>query len=226
MPYVKRKFPMRRKRSTKRAYRKYSATTAKRAATALRMVKRVRSMVRPEFKWRDNILAPTTIPNTVSASAIVNFTNIPAGTGPFDRTGNRVLLKSWMPRIEITGGESCRVRLMVLQDTRRNYNTTTLSMAAISATDILANTTYPMISPYNIAVAGKFRVLKDVTLNYDHDDYGKKTIKWYFRFNNVLKFGDATQTEPNVNGIYLVHICDASTPPSITCFSRLRWIDS
>lgn len=188
------------------------------------MARQIKSVVRPEWKWRDNILAPTTISNTTPT--VYNFVNIPAGSTVNEREGNKVLFKSMITRLEITGGESCRIRFIVLRDKRRSYNSVAGTMPNVNALDILANLTYPIISPRQLNQSNRFQILKDIVINYDHDDFGKHTHRWYWKFRHTLNFPDAATSDPNEGAVYFVAICDASTAPSFTVYNRLRWIDS
>lgn len=222
MPYGK-KYTGRRRtfKRTRRAPR----TTARKAAAAYTMARRLKSVVHPEFKWYDAVLAPTTIPNSTTGPAILQLSAIPQGDSVNEREGNRAFIKSFMWRAEITGPESCRIRLMLLRDLRRSYNTVAGTMPNINPGDILQSLTYPMVSPYQMNQSGRFKILFDRTYNYDHDEYPRKTIKYFTKMNHQMRWATNTMSEPNVGALYLLMVTDASNVPSIAAYSRIRWID-
>lgn len=191
------------------------------------MARRLRAVVRPEFKHRDNVIPPTTIANNmVTSPNFVNLCQIPMGTGPMDREGRQILLKSVLFRGEFAGGESCRIRFIVVQDKRRSYNSVAGTMPAIQIQDLLYSTTYPMLSPYQLNQTGRYKVLMDQVVNYDHDDHGKSRFSRFWKFSSTVNFPNDTSAEANENSIYFYMICDASSVPSFAGYCRLRWVDN
>lgn len=201
-------------------------STAARATRALRLARTVRSLVRPEFKWVDSVITPQTIPNTAAGAALLGFNGIAQGTTVNTRLGNKITMRSCLFRCEITGGESCRIRMMLVVDRRRHYNVAAGSMPALSDDDILANLTYPIISPLSKTQSSRWTILRDQIINYDHDDGGKKTLNWFFKLRHTVEYPTNTWNEPTVGGIYLLAITDASSVPSMAGIVRLNFMDN
>lgn len=204
-------------------------STAKKADTALKMVKKIAKDYKPEVKYKDTNYV-TVIPNT-SGGAIYDLVTpsgqeLTQGTGERNRLGNDIMVRKLHHSIEWTGSESCRIRMIVFRDTRRSYNSSAGTLPVINVTDVLQSWGSPMISQYAENQNFRFQVLYDKVHNYDHDDNGKWTIRRSFKIDKHMKFPVDSVNTASTGGLYMLLICDASSVPAFASTSRIFYYDT
>lgn len=208
-------------------YKKYSrAPLSRTQAKAVRKiaVKAVASVA--EKKHSDNQATTTAIPS--DTPYVVKLHTVTAGDAANQRIGDVLTMKSInfksMVLRDTTTGDDAAFRLLLVQWLESDAT-------APTAGDILEDASRfdAMVSPYKLDVLKNYRVLYDT-----HGNVGDNSGPDYqFRRKKLVKFlkkdlhYDASN---NCDGsIYLIALSDrpaANAPPTLTWYSRMRYIDA
>jgi len=230
--YVRRSYRIKQKAKMGRNYRA-SANLRKNASLAYKAYKiasTVAGKMNSEKKlWIAN-LGLTSVSNTGNIYPLFE----PAqGVGLNNRVGNTCRLKSFQLKMEAQPALGTptneRLRVILFVDKRRGWNATTNTDTTITPGDLLADTTNPIVSPWNNENYGRFRYLYDRILQVDVDDYPKRTVQIYKKLNHIVRFTIASQVNPTAGGIYLMVISEQATvasQPGILFYTQSRYYDN
>lgn len=154
------------------------------------------------------------------------------GTGLGNRIGNTIRLKSYQLRCEVapaTGAPS-RLRVMVVQDKRTGYQASTNTLTTLSLADILQDSTNPIVSPWSNENYGRWRILKDKTLNLDPNNYPRSMWSFYKKFHSLVRYPDNTVNTPIQGQLYLVVVSEipsgSPNAPLFSYYGQSRFIDN
>jgi len=198
MPYTRKPRRNTRKRKTTSWYdKKYSAKDI--AMKALKNTQYLKGLVNSEMFHRDYTEAGTNITNT---GYIRHITALTEGSGPYDRTGNSVLLRSLYKRIRITKHPSpltTVVRMIFFIDTQQISDTTP------AVADVLTNV--GVDSPLTLNNYGRFKILlsKTITLTTNSPIFhSEKFDKMYHH----IRFNGTVNTDIQKGGVYMLLLSD------------------
>jgi len=194
------------------------------AEAALKLAKQTAALLNVERKAfdRNSVAAAMT-----STPIIVPLTNIDAGTGGADRTGDQV--KTLRVRIRATvkmhaSASQTNVRLMLVHDRQTNG-------AAFSPGDLLTKTAIGagIISYTDPDSKYRFKVLADDVRPMSSS--GMSMAKFEFQVKSMihLRYNGTGGGIADVvsSGLSLVHLCDEATnTPTITYQTRVVFVDN
>lgn len=201
--------------------KKYSAMEI--ASKALSMAKYMKGMINCEKKYHDTSGAPT--PSDSGQIALVS--GIPAGDDNTNRSGNSVLVRSLYVKfrcsVNTTNTENNQnIRLILFIDKQQNG-------AAPTVSNILQTFggTNSIVSPLNLDMAPRFKVLYDKVFNLSKLDNtgnaGSVFKKLYFH----AKYTGTGGSDVFTNQIYHLLISDQPTnQPAITIYTRMGFYDN
>lgn len=174
-------------------------------------------MPKPEWKYID-----TAVFGTITTTATVfPLTAISQGDTDTSRTGDKVTLKSFLMRLNITPNATAGInflRILALIDKQNNA-------VAPTAAQILQNST-TTYSPLNDDWGKRFKVFYDRTFTVDTDATGGQVEKTYRKLRNVVIEYPGTGTVPNTNGVYILMLADQPTDgPAVIGTVRIRYTD-
>lgn len=223
MAYTRR-YTRRPRRSTRRRKvawynRKYS--TAQIARAAWRSAKYIRGLVNSEMFHLDQQLSLGS-----NQSILHPIVAIPMGDTTGSRTGNSVLLKSFVMNgymyINASQTTNTRVMLALIRD-KQQVSDTVPALSDIFVSDV---------SPHTLLktdTLGRFDILwrRQYTLDSNSAGNNAKQIKLFHRLNCHARFNGTNSTDIQKNGIYLAIITsESSLFPSVSFQSRLNYHDN
>ena len=187
-----------------------------------------------ELKYIDTVIAQETI---LSAGLIIpstdsTFVKIPVGTGPSDRIGRQVNVKSinaylTLEKVPNSVLETNTIRLIWCIDTQCNGQAPTV-------TDVLTTSSYTSFR--NMANVRRFKILKDAeyvlsSQNFDGTNFStvQKQVNFFAKVNTPIEY-DATVTTGAIttirsNNIFLIAISDLLNYCRLTGTVRIRYDD-
>lgn len=226
---VPRKFPARRRRRRPswgtRAYGYVNKGTII-ASRALRMANTVRNLINVEFKWNDSTVSVS--PSTTNSQSYW-MTEIPEGTGPNDRIGSSIRLKSLFVRFNIqsnVGAAFTNVRVIIFQDTD-----TSAKAASPTAAEILQQPALVTTSPLNTNYPGRFTIMYDRVHALNTQGQPSIQRKLFFRrFKPHVKWdtnpGEG-MLDARQNHLFMLVLSDRTEQlPSFQSYARMRYIDN
>lgn len=207
-------------------YIKGAGSIAKTALTALKIAKGVKKLINVEFKEANAQANGTSITNS---GLIVQVTNIAQGSSRTQRDGAQIKIVSWLLNIIITMDSTTipeqSMRIMLVQDKQTNQAIYTIANLLEDAT-----TGDNLVSPLNLDNKFRFKVYYDKLWCMDTARARTHCIKIYKKDLNIKIRYDASVpdiTDLTSNSLSIVLISNtATTPPIITFFNRLRFIDN
>lgn len=211
MVYKKRSY---RRRYRRRVYKKpLRYKVADMAYSAVKGVSYLKGLVNAELHHYDNITLGSSINNT---GTIYHLNPIPVGDNNAERNGNSILSKYLFGRMEfVINGSSTYtfIRCIFFTDKQQIGDTSP------GVTDVLS--TASQTSPLNSFSAGRFKILKDMTIRLDtmHPSSNRK-IMMKLPFHS--KYNGTSGSDIQKNGLYLLVICNE--PVNTPAFSyNLRY---
>lgn len=207
-------------------FRKYGNAVMKGASlaySAYKGVQYLKSVVNVERHYFDTSVVSASVTN---AGSITCLNQIAAGTDAPNRIGNSILGKYITGKITVqdnatAGATEGFVRILIFQDLENIGTDPTLSQ-------ILQDTSNPVVSPINIDNTPRFWVLVDKT--YTVDDSNKTRVGKFYRLmikNAHIKFTGTASGNYAKNSLYLLAVSDdASNGPILTFANRLCFIDN
>ncbi len=220
-PYQKR---YKKKNYGKYKYKKY--LTLDKASKALAVAYSIKKLMNVEFKFHDVQLMAQAITNT---PIITQLTNIPQGDTDTSRDGAQVKLTRHLLRYTISSNALATdghiVRCMIIHDKQTNG-------AIYSDSDLLQDVSNlnNLTSPLNLDNKYRFRVLYDKVHTLVTTASNGQIYKAYINDMDLrLRFESSTPSIADLNSSSLSFIMMASNPnnsPSITLFSRVRYVDN
>lgn len=211
------------KKSKVVSVKKYNPT-AEKATKALRIAQRVQKAVKKsELKFYDS--PPSVFTSAVnSTGAVYPLCNIPSGTGPSSRIGNKALLKSVLAKFtfqQSTLGNASGIRVILFIDKAGNNGSGTPLV-----TDLLQNGTYSFISPLNTINANRFRILHDKTYSIGSNGPQEVIKSLYSKVNQTMGFIGSALTSYDDGQPYLLVCSDTITNnPTMYMYCRVRFTD-
>lgn len=222
MPYRRRSYRRRtrRRRSALPWYkRKYNAMQL--AAKAASGVYYLKGLVNSEMFHKD-----ISVTLGAAQSKITHLTAIGNGDGIDTRSGNSILLKSFVANgymyIDADQTTNTRVMLALVQDTQQ------VSDTAPSLTDIFMSSTSPhtLLSNANL---GRFKIIwrRQYTLSSNAAGDNAKQIKIYKSFNTHIRYNGGNDTDVQRNGLYFCIITSESSEfPTVDLNTRISYHDN
>lgn len=184
-------------------------------------VKMLKDIVNAEKHYFDTT---GTVASVSNAGSIVCLNQIAAGTDTQNRSGNSILTNHLSGKLTFqesvaVGATDTFVRLLIIQDLDNQGTDPTL-------TQILEDTSNPIVSPINKDYSQRFWILTDKIMGFD--DYNRtrfkkiwKKIKFHIRFRGTAS------SDYSTNSVYLVMCSDtASDGPTATYSLRLCFYDN
>lgn len=209
----------RRRKSTAWYNKKYS--TAQIARAAWRSAKYIRGLVNSEMFHLDNALALGS-----NQSILHPITAIPMGDTVGSRTGNSVLLKSFVLNgfmyINSSQTTNSRVMLALIRD-RQQVSDTVPALG-----DIFVDATAPH-TLLKTDTLGRFDILwrRQYTLDSNAAGNNAKQVKLFHRINLHARYNGTNSTDIQKNGIYFAIITsEPSLYPTVVFQSRLNYHDN
>ena len=243
----KRKAPYSGKRNPQRKYARQGAYTARivpgytRTSGFYGRYNRsslMKSAVVNELKFKDteiNEIIDTGVSNALPATGTV--LQIPTGTGPSDRIGRQISVKSIMAHLKVTKSPSTdstsQLRLLVVVDSQANG--TKPQIQNILATPITVNSFRNMAEVHRFKILyDKIHALNSFTIETTVDDSPKyasisKNVSIYKKVNLPIEY-DASVTTGAIttirsNNVLLFAICDDNLEVTINGVVRVRYDD-
>lgn len=220
------------KRSAKRGYAtfKKGLSVAQTAITAYRTAKQLQAIVNVEKKMF-NVLQPLT--SISNAGTIISLVNPSQGAGVNNRVGNSIKLKSLQIRCELQPAIGTptneRIRVMLVKDLRRGYESATNTFINPTLSDILLDTSNPIPSPWTQENMGRFTIMYDKVIQVDVDDWPKRMLTIYKKMNHHLRFPLDGSNQATYGGLYLVFVSEQATlasQPGFLLYSTARYVDN
>lgn len=230
MPYVKKQYRPRTRRTYKRKNLGYFGQAGNDAKKALSMAGKALSLLNTEFKYSDL----TATLNPYSANPGINLlTGVAQGDSAVTRDGNSVKLQNLDLNILVqpnaTTPSRNTIRLVLVRannsDQVTPVGTSVYTSAAGAAPDILAQR--------NIINTKAYTVLKEKKITIDPSNGpAEKYLSIYLDFsksNHHLKFAGTLATQQTDGRVYLIVYGNSSvlgTAPQVTYSSRIRFVDN
>ncbi len=222
MPY--RKYSKNKKTYKRPSYSGCGRMVYSDAAKALSLAKGLKRLVNVEIKNFD--VQQTNIVVT-EVPIIIQLTNVPQGDTTITRDGAQCKVLSLELSILLTRNTSAfnsTVRLMLVCDKQTNQ-------AIYLNTDLLDDITLidNLVSPYNLDNKYRFNIIWDRIFHVTAGSGSSKSFKKSFRMNKILRFDGNTPSIADLtsNSLSLVQVSnETANQPSITMFSRLRYVDN
>lgn len=193
---------------------------AKTSANALRLAKRVKSLINVEYKTHDFTSSGT---NITSSGTILYLTGVDQGDDDETRDGNTIKLTRLLGRAKVTQHASATtstVRIILFKDKSSSGSTPTVAQVLKSATPI---------SPLNLDYRKRFVILSDKLFTFDSIRGRIRTIKWFKKMQNQIVYSGSGTTTASLmsNGLFMLIISDEGTNyPVIGYDIRLRFLDN
>ncbi len=199
------------------------------ARQALYLGKKAISMMNVEYKCLD--VSPATFAAPDGPGRITQLTNIAQGDTAVTRDGNQIKLTAINFKAIIT----CNVSATTIGSTINCYliEDRQTNGAIYASADLLASVvnTTSLVTPLNIDNKFRFRVLKRWIVHVNNEGHPRQTIKYYHQFGNQMKLrfdsnnGDITDlTSRSLSFLAIGN--EAVNEPTVTMFSRLRFVDN
>ncbi len=199
-------------------------TVANTAIKALTLAKKLKGLINVEFK-EHNVQATTSAFSITPT--ITQLTNIDQGDSRLTRDGDQIKISSLSFRCIVGMNASAArtsIRIMIVKDKQTNS-------AIYAIGDLLEDTTAndALVSPINLDNRSRFIILMDKQLNMSDNWTQLVKIKWFKKLQQKIIY-DGTG-----NGIADLTTCsyslvlissEATNTPTITHFTRLRFIDN
>lgn len=207
-------------RYSKRAYNSLAV-----ASKALSVAYGVKKLLNVEFKFHDVQLTNETIP---IIPLITQISNIALGDTDVTRDGSQIkavrLNIKWTVQVNATAATQNRMRIMVVQDKQTNG-------AIYTDTDLLQDVSAQdgIVSMNNLDNKFRFRVLFDRRIAVSSDGTATKFVSFNKKLQMKIRFdADAAAiTSLTSNSISVLMLSNHATlTPSVTMFSRLRYVDN
>ncbi len=194
------------------------------AKKALGIAKHLKRLVNVEIKNFDVQQTNTTI---AGSPVIIQLSNIPQGDTTITRDGAQCKVLALELSIFLTRHSSSTnstVRLMLVCDKQTNQ-------AIYVNSDLLEDVTIidGLVTRYNLDNKFRFSVIWDRLFHINEGSSSSKSFKKTFRMNKILRFDGNTPSIADLtsNSLSLVQVSnEATNTPSITMFSRLRYVDN
>ncbi len=194
---------------------------AKKALVLAQGLKRLVNVEVKNFDVQQTNVLLTTVP------VIVQLSNIPQGDTTITRDGAQCKILALELSLHIRRNTSafatsCRIILVCDKQTNQAIYVNTDLLEDITSTD-------GMVSPYNLDNKFRFTVLFDHIFNVSEGSSGVKDWKRVFRMNKILRFDGNTPSIADLtsNSLSLIqYSMEATNTPSLTMFSRLRFVDN
>ncbi len=214
-PYVKYKRP---------GYKACGKMVYADAAKALAIARGVKRLINVEIKNFDVQQTNTAITDT---PVIIQLTNIPQGDTTITRDGAQCKVLALELSIFLTrhtSSENTTVRLMLVCDKQTNQ-------AIYLNSDLLEDVTVidNLVSPLNLDNKFRFTVLWDRLFHVTAGSGSSKSFKKIFRMSKIIRFDGNTPSIADLtsSSLSLVQMANEVTnDPSITMFSRIRYVDN
>lgn len=179
-----------------------------------------------EKKNIDNLDVTTTLPAAGLFTSGFNANGCPEGSGPTNRVGRKILMKSFFMRFAYkpATGESGQARILVVYDKQSNgSNTVPLN------TEVLTGTAPDIISFQNLSNSERFVVIADV-LTEQTSTNGASVIGEIYRKLNLDTiygpFANPGQIGEIRTGAVNIYVCGSDpTIGSFTFSTRIRFFD-
>lgn len=223
MPYVKRKYPVRRRRAPVRRRAPPSRwTTYGKAATQLyNDVATLKNLINTEFKAIDTTVSSSSISTSATAWLLNGATK---GDDLNTREGRQFRMKSIQYHIACTmnaAASHTSVRLVLVLDKQANA-------AAPAFSDIFSVASTRGLR--DLDGRKRFWIIKDQTIDLSITGQQERNLKFYRQFDikTIFNSGNAgTIADIDTNSLYLFIISDEATnQASVSGFARLRYIDN
>lgn len=200
------------------------------AVKALRLARRVKSMVNTEYKVVDNNI------NFLVENATYNIqyiTGIDQGDDMNQRNGRSVLMKSLSLQMRIYLGSVFNhsvIRLVLIRDNTCQSAIPTMNQIFTSVSGDQAINSFRQVLS---APTNKYTILWDKRINIDADYKDEVFINKYFHINKHIKYLNTTSasTAAGPGSLFLAAICTGVNasgiyPLNVQGQTRLRYIDN
>lgn len=188
------------------------------AQQAWNATKYLKGLVNSEMFHHDKGSDATAISTT---GVITHLTDIEVGDDVGKRTGNSILLRSFLRRIRFTKHASATttfIRMMIVQDKQQVGDTTPAISDILEYVDV--------DSPMKLGSAGRFKVMLNrmIALDSNKPTYHRET---YRKLYSHIRYNGNAAADIQKNGIYLVLISDQATNTPLTdWYVRLGYHDN
>ncbi len=194
------------------------------AKKALTLAQGLKRLVNVEIKNHD---VQQTVVNLTTTPVIIQLSNIPQGDTTITRDGAqcKVLAIEMNVQIHAVASSSIStVRLLLVCDKQTNQ-------AIYVNTDLLEDVTISdnLVTPLNLDNKFRFNVIWDKVYTLPLNGQSVRNIKKVFRMSKILRFDSSTPSIADLtsNSFSLVQMANEGTNlPTITMFSRLRFVDN
>ncbi len=193
------------------------------AQKALKIARKVKSLMNVELKFVDIVTTPTV--NTTATIHQASLLN--QGDTGSTRDGSQVRVKSLLVNYSIvlhTSAVATNVRVIIVSDTQTNG-------ALFAASDLLEDITAndAINSPYNLDNIYRFRILSDK--RYALCDSGRKNIivSKFIKLNTPMRFSDTGNGIADIlSQSYAVLFIsnEATNVPTVNLHTRMRYLDN
>lgn len=209
--------PMRRKMFRRRVprYRRVVKPTKMFSRKVMKVVKRTQEKKYHPFSGTSQI---------TNAGYLLDFTVIAQGNTDTTRVGDMIYLKSLQFGVEFVRADSTNTfRMVLFQWKPPSSNATNPPLMS----DILLDTTYPWISPYNHDQRKNYKILLDRRITLDSDD-GTRSYRFSITrgfARQVQYIGGTSVGNNNLYG-YIVSDSSAASHPGIFWSGKVNFTDS
>ncbi len=194
------------------------------ASKALKIAKGVAALLNVEFYHQDVTRTASAITQTM---VIDQLTNLSQGDTNITRTGDQVKYTS----LEIKGiltlhasATTSQIRFLIVKDKQTNGAQFTAGQLLhdVTANDIL-------VSPRNLDNSHRFVIMHDQMFSLSAS--GRQSINFYKKLHMNLRIRYGTNagdiTDLNSDSLFTIFIAnEATNTPTVTHFTRLRFIDN
>lgn len=227
MAYRKKNY-RRYRRSYKRSANTSSLSNAiNMAHKAFKLASFVASVINPEVKTKDVVVAPG---GYGKSPTITQLSNIAEGDGPHDRNGTSIKTKdilikgSWfIPNGSEATYHVCQTRVLVVVDTQ---NTGTAPTAA-DIFDTSASDYMNAPRQTDTQIGSRFKHLADITQTLSVGGNQLRQFKIYRKLGHHIHYSGANGTDELAGNIWIVYFSSQDTnSPTFECTSRLSYYDN
>lgn len=218
-----------RKRSAYYRYGKYMSTGAKAlmlGSSALKLAKRIKTMVNVEYKSHDEIQTE----NPTTTGGIISLTNVIQGDSSIFRDGNQIKMTSFNMKYRLThnasGNAYQTVRMILFLDRQNNNPGSTDPSVSGTIHSILDNATIP--SQMKLSNAKRYKVLLDKTYNLQDGQRESITGKYFKKFKGIkIRYESGTTNPARENNLWLLTLSNVATnTPAVQLTTRVRFVDN
>ncbi len=205
-------------------YRACGSMVARDAAKALSIARGLKRLLNVEVKNFDVQQSAVAI---ADAPAIIQLSNIPQGDSTNQRDGSQCKMVSLELNFTLNQSASAvitHVRIMVVLDKQTNQ-------AIYGAADLLEDVTIRdiIISPRNLDNKNRFQVLYDHVFSFSNSGRLGAVTKMHINKDIIFRYDASTPSIADLtqNSLSLLQVAtEVTNDPSISMFSRLRFIDN